>query len=308
MKYYGVDKPDVRFEMRFVELTDLVKGKGFKIFDDSDIVLGICAPGMATTSRTAINDLTTLAQSPEIGASSLIWAKYEKPGVIKSSVDKFFRINDLEAWAKAFKANPGDMMFIFAGPKDATRTAMGRFRLHLGQKLGLRDPKVFSPLWVVDFPLLEWDAEHDRWQACHHPFTSAFPEDIPLLDTDPGAVRARAYDLVINGIEVGGGSIRMHKRDEQLIILRKLGFSDQQAEDQFGFLMRAFEYGAPPHGGLAFGFDRLCSIIGMEDNIRPFIAFPKNRDGRDTMIDAPSPITDEQLAELNIIVDLPKKQ
>jgi len=202
----------------------------------------------------------------------------------------------------AFEAKPGDLMLVFAGPKEATRTAMGRFRLAVASQLGLRDPKIFKPLWVIDFPLLEWDTDRNRWQACHHPFTSALPEDLPKLDTDPGAVRARAYDLVINGVEVGGGSIRMHTRDEQMRILKMLGFTEKDAEDQFGFLMKAFEFGAPPHGGLAFGFDRLCSIIGMEDNIRSFIAFPKNRDGRDTMIEAPSSITDEQLAELHIRV------
>jgi len=224
---------------------------------------------------------------------------------LKSGADKFYKTEDLKLWVKAFSAKRGELMMIFAGPKDATRTALGRFRLTIGSELGFRDPKVFKPLWVVDFPLLEWAPEHNRWQACHHPFTSAFPEDIPLLETDPGAVRARAYDLVINGIEVGGGSIRMHTRPEQMKILKKLGFTEEQAEEQFGFLMSAFEYGAPPHGGLAFGFDRLCSIIGLEDNIRPFIAFPKNRDGRDTMIEAPSPITDEQLSELHIKVVLP---
>jgi len=255
-----------------------------------------------------LSELTTLAESKEIGASALIWAKYEKSGAVKSSVEKFYKKSDLEEWTKVFCAKPGDLMLIFAGPVDSTRTAMGRLRLHIGSELGLRDPKVFKPLWVVDFPLLEWDNEHKRWQACHHPFTSALPEDIHLLDTDPGAVRARAYDLVMNGIEVGGGSIRMHTRDEQMRILKRLGFTEQQAEEQFGFLMRAFEYGAPPHGGLAFGFDRLCSIIGMENNIRPFIAFPKNRDGRDTMIEAPSEITDEQLAELHIRIVLPQKK
>jgi len=254
-----------------------------------------------------ITELTHLATSTEIGAAGLVWAKYHKEEGLKSGVDKFYKEEDLKLWVKAFSAKPGDLMLIFAGPKDATRTSLGRFRLAIGGELGLRDPKIFKPLWVVDFPLLEWDSERNRWQACHHPFTSAFPEDIPLLETDPGSVRARAYDLVINGTEVGGGSIRMHTRPEQMQNLKRLGFTEQQAEEQFGFLMRAFEYGAPPHGGLAFGLDRLCSIIGMEDSIRPFIAFPKNRDGRDTMINAPSPITDEQLAELNIKVVLPKE-
>jgi len=306
MKYYGVDKPDVRFGMTFVEMTDLTRGRNFDVFDKSELVVGIAAPGMATYSKKQLDELIKLAKSPEIGAGGLVWVKVDPKGP-SSSADKFFK-NDLPKWVERFQAKPGDLLCIFAGPAEATRVALGRFRLALGSKLGLRDPNVFKALWVVDFPLLEWDQERNRWMACHHPFTSAYPEDEPLFESNPGAVRARAYDLVINGIEVGGGSIRMHNRDQQMKTLKRLGFTEEQAEEQFGFLMRAFEYGAPPHGGLAFGFDRLCSIIGKEDNIRTFIAFPKNKEGRDTMIEAPSPITDEQLNELSIAVVKPPKK
>jgi len=302
MKNDGIDKPDIRFGMCLVDLTEVAKGKGFDIFNQAEFIVGICAPGMAEISRKKIDEITKLSKSSEIGANGLVWVKYEPSGTLKSSVDKFYTPDDLQVWAKKFPANPGDLILIFSGPKDETLQAMGRLRLAIASELGLRDRNNFKPLWVVDFPLLEWEPKENRWQTCHHPFTSPKPEDIHLLESHPGAVRARAYDLVINGVEVGGGSIRMHTKSEQLRVLRRLGFTEEQAENTFGFLMQAFEYGAPPHGGVAFGFDRLCSIIGLEDNIRPFIAFPKNREGRDTMIDAPSPITDLQLAELNIRV------
>jgi len=247
-----------------------------------------------------------LAKSKEIGGSGLVWIKVEENGQIKSGVDKFFKQDELKKIAEAFEAQPGDSMLIFAGPADPTRVALGRFRLALATELKLRDPNVFKPLWVVDFPLLEWNEEENRWNAMHHPFTSPYPEDLPLLATQPGKIRAKAYDFVINGIEVGGGSIRIHNREMQMKMLEILGFTQESAEEQFGFLMRAFEYGAPPHGGLAFGFDRLCCILGKEDNIRPFIAFPKNKEGRDVLIKAPAPVSHKQLEDLHI--DIVKKQ
>jgi len=301
MKYYGIDKPDTRFEMKFVEITELVKGKGFPVFDSADLVVGICVKNVEV-SKKKLDDWTKLAKSKEIGATGLIWIKYEKDGTLKSSASKFYKEADLKVIAENFDADPGDTMLIVAGPEESTRVSLGRFRLALGSELKLRDPNVFKPLWVVDFPLLEWNEDEKRWNAMHHPFTSPYTEDLPLLETHPGKVRARAYDLVINGIEVGGGSIRIHNREMQMKMLNVLGFTRESAEEQFGFLMRAFEYGAPPHGGLAFGFDRLCCILGKEDSIRPYIAFPKNKDGRDTMIDAPSPISKEQLEELQLSI------
>jgi len=250
-------------------------------------------------SKKQINEWTDLAKSKEIGAGGLVWVKYEN-NAFTSSVSKFYKPDDFSQWAAKFKASSGDTMLILCGPEEATRVSLGRLRLALGSILKLRDPNVWKPLWVVDFPLLEWNEDEKRFNAMHHPFTSPYEEDLHLLDTSPGKIRAKAYDLVINGIEVGGGSIRIHNRDMQLKMLNVLGFTLEKAEQQFGFLMRAFEFGAPPHGGLAFGFDRLCCILGKEDSIRPFIAFPKNKDGRDTMIEAPSPITQEQLDELNI--------
>jgi len=305
MKVYGIDKPDTRFDLRFVELNHVAQGKGFKVFDSVELVVGICVSGV-DLSKKKITEWTNLAKSKEIGGSGLVWIKVEENGQIKSGVDKFFKQDELKKIAEAFEAQPGDSMLIFAGPADPTRVALGRFRLALATELKLRDPNVFKPLWVVDFPLLEWNEEENRWNAMHHPFTSPYPEDLPLLATQPGKIRAKAYDFVINGIEVGGGSIRIHNREMQMKMLEILGFTQESAEEQFGFLMRAFEYGAPPHGGLAFGFDRLCCILGKEDNIRPFIAFPKNKEGRDVLIKAPAPVSHKQLEDLHI--DIVKKQ
>jgi len=307
MKYYGIDKPDTRFDMRFVEINDVAQGKGFNVFDKAELVVGIClsANTCREVTRKKINQWTEFVKTKEIGATGLVWIKYEKDGKFKSGVDKFYTQEDLTKIAEKFDAEPGDNILVMAGPEESTRVSLGRFRLALGSEYKLRDPNVFKPLWVVDFPLLEWNEDEKRWNAMHHPFTSPYLEDLPLLETNPGKVRARAYDLVINGIEVGGGSIRIHNRDMQMKMLNVLGFTPERAEDQFGFLMRAFEYGAPPHGGLAFGFDRLCCILGREDSIRPYIAFPKNKEGKDTMIDAPSPISQEQLDELHISVVVP---
>ncbi|MGE5316459.1 MAG: aspartate--tRNA ligase [Chloroflexota bacterium] len=307
MRLYGNDKPDIRFGMTFVEMTELVKGHEFKVFDDAEIVVGINASGCAGYTRKQLDALTEFVKRPQLGAAGLVYARYNEDGTIKSSVDKFYSENDLKAWVQVFNARPGDLMLILAGTKNKTRKALSELRLEIGNQLGLRNPEVFAPLWVVDFPLLEWDDETARYYAMHHPFTSPKPEDIPLLETDPGAVRANAYDIVINGVEVGGGSIRIHNRDLQKKMFTILGFTDEDAQAQFGFLMNAFEYGAPPHGGIAFGFDRLCSLFGGSDSIRDFIAFPKNNAGRDVMIDSPAPIKQEQLDELKLIINLPKK-
>ncbi|MBN7814133.1 aspartate--tRNA ligase [Algoriphagus pacificus] len=304
MKYYGNDKPDLRFDMKFVELNDLAKGKGFGIFDDAELVVGICAKGAAEYTRKQLDALTDWVKRPQIGAKGMVYAKYNADGTIKSTVDKFYSAEDLQAWAEAFGAEQGDLMLILSGEANKVRKQLSELRLKMGEDLGLRDKNVFKPLWVVDFPLLEWDEETNRFHAMHHPFTSPKKEDIPLLDTDPGAVRANAYDLVINGVEIGGGSIRIHDRATQQLMFKHLGFSDEEAQKQFGFLMEAFEYGAPPHGGIAFGFDRLCAIFGGSDSIRDYIAFPKNNSGRDVMIDSPSTIADEQLKELSILVNL----
>lgn len=307
MKYYGNDKPDIRFGMRFVELTDLAKGHDFKVFDEAELVVGIKADGCANYTRKQLDTLTDFVKKPQIGATGLIYLRYNEDRSLKSSVDKFFSESDLKAWADAFEAKPGDLILILAGNAKKTRKALSELRLELGNQLGLRNPEVFAPLWVVDFPLLEWDEETARYYAMHHPFTSPKPEDITLLDTDPGAVRANAYDLVINGVEIGGGSIRIHNRDLQKKMFTILGFTDDDAQAQFGFLMNAFEYGAPPHGGIAFGFDRMCSLFGGSDSIRDYIAFPKNNSGRDVMIDSPAPIKQEQLDELKLIVNLQNK-
>jgi len=307
MKYYGIDKPDTRFDMKFVEINDVVQGKGFNVFDKAELVVGICLK--AEVSQKKIKQWIEFVKTKEIGANGLSWIIYEKDGKLKSSVDKFYSPQDLQNIVEKFDAEPGDIMLVMAGPEESTRVSLGRFRLALASEFKLRDPNVFKPLWVVDFPLLEWNEDDKRWNAMHHPFTSPYPEDLPLLETNPGKVRARAYDLVINGTEVGGGSIRIHNREMQMKMLNCLGFTPERAEDQFGFLMRAFEFGAPPHGGLAFGFDRLCCILGKEDSIRPYIAFPKNKEGKDTMIDAPSPISQEQLDELHInVVPVEKKR
>jgi aspartyl-tRNA synthetase len=300
MKFYGSDKPDTRFEMRFVELNNLVKNKGFKVFDDAELVVGINAKGAASYTRKQLDELTDFVKRPQIGATGLVYARVQEDGTVKSSVDKFYTTEDLQEWATAFNASPGDLILVLAGGRDKTRKALNELRLEMGERLGLRDKNVFSPLWVVDFPLLEWDEDSNRFHAMHHPFTSPKPEDLELIDDRPGDIRANAYDMVINGVEVGGGSIRIHDRRLQEQMFRLLGFSNDEAKAQFGFLMDAFEYGAPPHGGIAFGFDRLCSLFGGSDSIRDYIAFPKNNSGRDVMIDAPSPIANAQLDELHI--------
>jgi aspartyl-tRNA synthetase len=300
MKYYGSDKPDTRFEMKFAELNHLVKGKGFKVLDDAEIVIGINAAGCAEYTRKQLDELTDFVKRPQIGATGLIYVKYSADGTLKSSVDKFYSADDLKKWAEYINAKEGDLILILAGETHRTRKAMNELRLEMGNRLGLRDKNTYSCLWVVDFPLLEYNDDVKRWFAMHHPFTSPLPEDIHLLDTDPGAVRANAYDIVINGVEVGGGSIRIYNKDMQSRMFDLLGFTREQAASQFGFLMNAFEYGAPPHGGIAFGFDRLCSLFGGSESIRDFIAFPKNNSGRDMMIDAPSAIEEEQMKELGI--------
>lgn len=312
MKYYGSDKPDTRFEMKFVELNGIVKGKGFKVFDDAELVAGICAKGAAEYTRKQLDELTDFVKRPQIGATGLIYARYNSDGTLKSSVDKFFNEEELKKWVEAFGAQPGDLMLVLAGNTDKMRKQLNELRLEMGTRLGLRDKNNFSCLWVTDFPLLEKGEEsglpgmEGRWHAKHHPFTSPKPQDIDMLDKDPGAVRANAYDLVINGVEIGGGSVRIFNKDLQARMFRLLGFSAEEAQRQFGFLMNAFEFGAPPHAGLAFGLDRLCSILGGADQIRDFIAFPKNNAGRDVMIDTPSEINEAQLKELGI--DIMEKQ
>ena len=300
MKFYGSDKPDTRFGMRFVELNELAKHKGFPVFDQAELVVGINAKGAAGYTRKQLDELTDFVKRPQIGATGLVYARVAEDGGIKSSVDKFYTAEDLAAWGLALDAQPGDLLLIMAGAAEKTRKALSELRLEMGERLGLRDKNVFSPLWVVDFPLLEWDEATQRYHAMHHPFTSPKPEDLHLINYRPGDIRANAYDMVINGVEVGGGSIRIHDRKLQEQMFHLLGFSNAEAEAQFGFLMSAFEYGAPPHGGIAFGFDRLCSLFGGSDSIRDYIAFPKNNSGRDVMIDAPSPISDVQLDELHI--------
>jgi aspartyl-tRNA synthetase len=302
MRQYGSDKPDTRFDMKFVELTDLVKGKGFQVFDNAEIVVGICAKGCAEYTRKQLDELTEYVRRPQIGAKGLIYLQYKADGSVKSSVDKFYTPDDLKGWIERFGAQPGDLILVLAGETNATRKQLNELRLFMGDRLGLRDKNTYSALWVLDFPLLEWDEETKRYHAMHHPFTSPRKEDIPLLDTDPGKVRANAYDLVINGNEIGGGSIRIHDKPTQQLMFRSIGFTAEEAQKQFGFLMEAFEYGAPPHGGIAFGFDRLCAVFGGSDSIRDFIAFPKNNAGRDTMIDTPSTISQEQLDELGLVI------
>jgi aspartyl-tRNA synthetase len=302
MKRYGSDKPDTRFGMEFVDITATTKGKNFPVFENAEIVVGIRAKGCADYSRKQLDELTEYVKRPQIGAKGLVYVQYRTDGSIKSSVDKFYNADELRAWIIKFKAEPGDLILLLAGGVDATRKQLNELRLLMGERLGLRDRNKFSALWVTDFPLLEWDDETKRFHAMHHPFTSPKPEDVSLLDSEPGRVRANAYDMVINGTEVGGGSIRIHDRAMQQRMFAKLGFTDEEARKQFGFLMEAFEYGAPPHGGIAFGFDRLCSIFGGADSIRDFIAFPKNNAGRDVMIDSPSTISQEQLKELGLII------
>ncbi len=300
MKYYGCDKPDTRYEMKFVELNDLTKGSDFKVFDEAESVVGINASGCSEYTRKQLDDLTEFVKKPQIGATGLVYVRVNNDGTIKSSVDKFYNPEALQKWADAMNAKPGDLILILAGPSNKTRKAMNELRLEMGTRLGLRDKNTFSCLWVIDFPLLEYNEEVNRYFAMHHPFTSPLPEDMPLLENHPGQVRANAYDMVINGVEVGGGSIRIYNKKLQAKMFSLLGFSPEEAQDQFGFLMNAFEFGAPPHGGIAFGFDRLCSLFGGSESIRDFIAFPKNNSGRDVMIDAPSVIHDDQLKELGI--------
>ena len=302
MKNYGSDKPDTRFEMKFVELNELAQGKDFQVFDSAELVVGICAKGCAEYSSGELKKLENWMKRPQIGAKGLVHVKCNADGTFKSSVDKFYSEDDLKTWAEKMGAEKGDLLLILSGPTDKTRKQLSELRLEMGERLGLRDKSKFSALWVVDFPLLEWDEESKRFYAMHHPFTSPKPEDIALLDTDPGKVRANAYDMVINGVEVGGGSIRIYQRPLQERMLSLLGFSDEDAKAQFGFLMDAFEFGAPPHGGIAFGFDRLCMLFGEADTIRDFIAFPKNTSARDVMIESPSPVAQEQLDELGIAV------
>jgi aspartyl-tRNA synthetase len=302
MKFYGNDKPDLRFDMKFAELNSLAQGKGFAIFDQAELIVGICAKGAGEFTRKQLDELTNWVKRPQIGAKGLVYVKCNADGTFKSTVDKFYSNEDLKAWADLMGAAPGDLLLVLSGDEKSTRKQMSELRLKMGEELGFRDRNIFKPLWVVDFPLLEWDEETKRFHAMHHPFTSPKKEDIPLLETDPGKVRANAYDLVINGVEIGGGSIRIHDRGTQQLMFKHLGFTYEEAQKQFGFLMEAFEYGAPPHGGIAFGFDRLCAIFGGSDSIRDYIAFPKNNSGRDVMIDSPSSIADEQLKELSIRV------
>lgn len=300
MRYYGSDKPDTRFEMKFVELNELMQGCGFSVFDNAELVVGICAEGCAKYTRKQLDELTDFVKRPQVGASGLVYIKYNEDGSFKSSVDKFYSVEQLQKVAEQFGAKPGDLMLVMAGKREKTQTALCSLRLEMGSRLGLRDPFNYKPLWVVDFPLLEWDEETQRYYAKHHPFTSLKAEDYPLLFTKPGEVRANAYDLVVNGTEIGGGSIRIYDRQMQNDMFKALGFSEEEAQKQFGFLLNAFEYGAPPHGGIAFGFDRMCSMFAGVETIRDFIAFPKNNKARDLMIESPSEISQSQLEELNI--------
>ncbi len=300
MKTYGNDKPDIRFDMKFGELNDLAQNKGFGVFDSQELVVGITVPGCANYSRKQTDKLIDFVKKPQIGANGLIWAKYNDDGTFKSSVDKFFSQEDLTNWAKRLNAKKGDLMLIMAGEANKTRTQLSTLRMEMAETLNLRNANIFAPLWVVDFPLLEWDEESDRFHAMHHPFTSPKPEDMKLLDTNPEKVRANAYDMVLNGNEIGGGSIRIFDKETQSRMFDLLGFTKEEAKNQFGFLMDAFEYGAPPHGGIAFGLDRLVAILGGQETIRDFIAFPKNNSGRDIMIDAPSTLDKNQLDELNL--------
>jgi aspartyl-tRNA synthetase len=306
MKTYGNDKPDIRFGMEFGELNEVTKHKDFPVFNAAEFVVGIAAPGCAAFTRKEIDALIDWVKRPQIGATGMIYCKYELDGSLKSSVDKFFDQDDLKKWADITGAKPGDMIFVLCGNTDKTRTQLSALRMELATRLGLRNPDEFAPLWVLDFPLLEWDEESERYHAMHHPFTSPKPEDMHLITTEPGKIRANAYDMVLNGNEIGGGSIRIHDRNLQERMFELLGFTKEEAENQFGFLMNAFQFGAPPHGGLAFGLDRLVAILGGQETIRDFIAFPKNNSGRDVMIDAPSLIDEKQLEELHIKLNIAK--
>ncbi len=304
MKIYGNDKPDIRFGMKFGELNTVAQHKDFKVFNDAELVVGIAVPGGASYTRKEIDKLIDWVKRPQVGALGMIYVKCNEDGTYKSSVDKFYDQDDLAKWASTTGAKAGDLICVLSGPTHKVRAQLSALRMELAERLDLRNPEEFAPLWVVDFPLLEWDEETERYHAMHHPFTSPKPEDIPLLDSKPGDVRANAYDLVLNGNEIGGGSIRIHDKETQALMFDHLGFTPEEAKAQFGFLMDAFQYGAPPHGGLAFGFDRLVAILGGQETIRDFIAFPKNNSGRDVMIDAPANIDATQLKELNIKLDL----
>ena len=304
MKTYGNDKPDIRFGMEFGELNEVAKSKEFPVFNAAELVVGIAVPGVGNYTRKEIDGLIDWVKRPQVGASGMVYVKCNEDGTYKSSVDKFYDQNDLSNWAKTTGAQPGDMIFVLSGPADKTRGQLSALRMELATRLGLRNPDEFAPLWVVDFPLLEYDEESGRYHAMHHPFTSPKPEDMHLLETNPGKVRANAYDMVLNGNEIGGGSIRIHDKATQQLMFKYLGFTEDEAKAQFGFLMDAFQFGAPPHGGLAFGLDRLVAILGGQETIRDFIAFPKNNSGRDVMIDAPSAIDESQLKELRIKIDL----
>ncbi|WP_309641200.1 aspartate--tRNA ligase [Flavobacterium sp.] len=304
MKTYGNDKPDIRFGMEFGELNAVTQHQDFGVFNTAELVVGIAVPGAGEYTRKEIDGLIDWVKRPQVGASGMVYVKCNEDGTYKSSVDKFYDQDDLANWAKVTGAKSGDMIFVLSGPADKTRTQLSALRMELATRLGLRNPAEFAPLWVVDFPLLEKDEESNRWHAMHHPFTSPKPEDMHLLATDPGKVRANAYDMVLNGNEIGGGSIRIHDKATQQLMFKYLGFTEEEARNQFGFLMDAFQFGAPPHGGLAFGLDRLVAILGGQETIRDFIAFPKNNSGRDVMIDAPSVIDEAQLNELHIKLDL----
>lgn len=300
MKKYGNDKPDIRFGMEFIEFNEELQNSGFKVFDEAELVVGINVEKCAVYTRKQLDELTDWVKRPQIGASGLVYIRYNEDGSIKSSVDKFYSEEKLKVVIQKANAQPGDLILILSGPTHKVRPQLSALRMELAERLGLRNPEVYAPLWVVDFPLLEWDEEENRYVAMHHPFTSPKPEDIPLLDTHPGEVRANAYDLVLNGNEIGGGSVRIYNKELQGKMLSLLGFSQEEAEAQFGFLMNAFKFGAPPHGGIAFGFDRFVAILGGQEVIRDYIAFPKNNSGRDVMIDAPSYIHEQQLEELNL--------
>ncbi|PKB16409.1 aspartate--tRNA ligase [Flavobacterium sp. 5] len=300
MKTYGNDKPDIRFGMKFGELNEFAQHKEFPVFNSAELVVGIAVPGAGNYTRKEIDALIDWVKRPQVGASGMVYAKCNDDGTFKSSVDKFYDQDDLTNWAKTTGAKAGDMIFVLSGPADKTRAQLSALRMELATRLGLRNPAEFAPLWVVDFPLLELDEESGRYHAMHHPFTSPKPEDMSLLETEPGKVRANAYDMVLNGNEIGGGSIRIHDKATQQLMFKYLGFTEDEAKAQFGFLMDAFQFGAPPHGGLAFGLDRLVAILGGQETIRDFIAFPKNNSGRDVMIDAPSVIDESQLKELHI--------
>ena len=306
MENYGNDKPDIRFGLKFKDLTTVVKGKEFKVFDDAEYIGGICVPGCGEYTRKQLDALTEFVKRPQVGAKGLIYAKVNEDGSVKSSVDKFYTQEDLAKWSEIFEAKPGDLILILSGEKERTLPALSSLRLEMGRQCGLMGKETFKPLWVIDFPLLEWNEDASRWHAMHHPFTAPKPEDIELLDTDPGKVRANAYDLVINGVEIGGGSVRIFDSELQAKMFKTLGFSKEDAENQFGFLMEAFKYGAPPHAGIAFGFDRLTSMFAGLESIRDVIAFPKNNSGRDVMNDSPAEIAQAQLDELCLTLVTPK--